>query len=159
MDEKADKEKEKIVLQNKNKPVGQNGRPKFATDTKPRKKKKVLPRGASAIFSWADKAQSKVSDVITPILLSFYQKSNMRQLTATEFNAVENVKFAVLSHLSPTDDLCEETIKAIISEYGSAIDEEVKDIYDNLVGDNQLDIPAIRNTQLLALSEKWCIES
>ena len=83
----------------------------------------------------------------------------MRQLTATEFNAVENVKFAVLSHLSPTDDLCEETIKAIISEYGSAIDEEVKDIYDNLVGDNQLDIPAIRNTQLLALSEKWCIES
>jgi len=159
MDEKADKEKEKIILQNKNKPVGQNGRPKFAGDTKPRKKKKVLPRGASAIFNWADKAQSKVSEVITPILLSFYQKNNMRQLTTAEFNAVENVKFAVLSHLSPTDDLCEETIKSIIAEYGSAIDEEIKDIYDNLVGDNQLDIPAIRNTQLLALSEKWCIES
>ena len=159
MDEKADKEKEKIVLQNKNKPVSPNGRPKFAGDTKPRKKKRILPRGASAIFSWASKAQNMVAELITPALLSFYQKSNLRQLTTAEFDTVEKLKFAVLSHLSPEDDICEERLNAIISEFGGSIDAEIKEIFDDLVGENKLDIPAIRNTQLLALSEKWCIES
>jgi hypothetical protein len=33
------------------------------------------------------------------------------------------------------------------------------ELYEDLIGDNSLDIPGLRNTQLLALSEKWCIES
>ncbi len=159
MDDKAKQEKQKIILQNKNKPVKPNGRPQFSGDKTPRKKRKVLPRGASAVFSWASRSQSQISEMITPALLSFYQKNNMRQLTTAEFDAVENVKFAVLSHIKPDDVISEEKIHEIMSEFGSAIDPEVKEIYDELIGDSQLDIPAIRNTQLLALSEKWCIES
>lgn len=159
MEDKADKEKEKIILQNKNKPVTPNGRPKFAGDTKPRKQKKVLPRGASAYFSTASKAQESVSEIVTPILLSFYQKKNVRQLTNEEFAALENVKFAVLSHIGPNDTVNEETVSSIIEAHGSQVDPEVMELYEDLIGDNSLDIPGLRNTQLLALSEKWCIES
>jgi hypothetical protein len=91
--------------------------------------------------------------------ISFYQKSNLRQLTTAEFNTVENLKFAVLSHLTPDDEICEERLNAILAEFGGSVNAEVKEIFDDLIGENKLDIPAIRNTQLLALSEKWCIES
>ena len=66
-------------MQQKQKPVGrpEDGRPKNSRDQQKRKQKEVKPRTSADLVNiilWANDAQKKIADLITPALLSHYDK-------------------------------------------------------------------------------------
>lgn len=71
------------------------GRPKNTVDTKSRKQRRVLPRSKgidSNKLMWALDAQKTISDILTPTFLSVAQKKNVRSLSNSEFDMLEDVK-------------------------------------------------------------------
>lgn len=79
----------------------QQGRPKNSKDTAPRKQKQFAPQTGASLMIWASKAQDKINDIINPILLEFYNKKNVRSLTASEYKEFDEVKAKVLFSLEP----------------------------------------------------------
>ena len=75
-------------------PVEDNGRPKFSRDTKKRKQKRVTPRSGDATTAtlWAVEAQNKISEVVSPIALSHFNKKNARSLNKAEVDQLEYLK-------------------------------------------------------------------
>ena len=104
-------------LQNNKKSPNNNGRPKFAQDTKPRKQKRVLPKSKPALASllvWSAEAQKVISNIINPAMLNHYNKKNLRELTKAELTDLEEIKFRVLCSLTPYDLINEEKIALIL---------------------------------------------
>jgi hypothetical protein len=109
------------------------GRPKAKKDTVKRKQKQVKPRrsetrsGFIQAFAWAEDAQNKISEVITPIYLEQKGKKNLRQLTSKEFDELENKKFAVLSSIPLNSPYTEEQIKLSLSAEIPVINKKLLD--------------------------------
>lgn len=99
-----------------NKPELEAGRPMFSRDTKKRKEKRVLPRssGQSSSVIWGIEAYNKVSDVLNPIALNHFSKSNIRSLNKNELQELENLKLSVFSNLQPFSDLDEKNVIKIL---------------------------------------------
>lgn len=94
-----------------------NGRPKFTQDTKPRKQKRVLPKNKPAVASvmvWSSEAQKSISAIVNPAMLNHYNKKNLRELTKSELNDLEEIKFKVLCNLNPYDLINEDNIANIL---------------------------------------------
>lgn len=79
------------------------GRPNNAKDSKQRKKKTVKIRKSVGkigdfmnLFSWANEAQSKINELLTPAILDNFEKDNLRQLTDNEVSVFEDMKLRVL---------------------------------------------------------------
>jgi hypothetical protein len=64
---------------------------------------------------WAREAQHTIAEILNPGVLEFYQKKNMRSLSAEEIQTAEDLKFAVLSNLEPFCEIAEECILEIAS--------------------------------------------
>lgn len=114
--------------QQEKKQPNENGRPPFTRDTKPRKQKRVLPKNKPAISSimvWSNEAQKTISNIVNPAILHFYQKKNLRELTKSEFVNLEEIKFQVLCHLKPFEEINEDKI-ALIMEKNKSITEKQK---------------------------------
>lgn len=114
--------------QQEKKQPNENGRPPFTRDTKPRKQKRVLPKNKPAISSimvWSNEAQKTISNIVNPAILHFYQKKNLRELTKSEFVNLEEIKFQVLCHLKPFEEITEDKI-ALIMEKNKSITEKQK---------------------------------
>lgn len=106
--QKAPETKAPLGQANKAKPKKsgpKGGRPQSKQDTVPRKKRRVLPRSkayeASEVLMWALSAQSKISENLTPIFLSLFDKKNVRSLAREEFSKLEEAKLCALLGLSP----------------------------------------------------------
>jgi len=115
-----DKYKEPPFIMQVNKPVGgpsstkttkgipSQGRPKNAKDSQKRKQKVVKTRVSADLFdstsklfvtmSWAKEAQQVIADIITPGMLDYYKKKDVRSFTTDEFNNVERLKFIILAN-------------------------------------------------------------
>jgi hypothetical protein len=94
------------------------GRPKTSKDSNPRKRTEK-PRtgiGFTPALVWAKEAQDKVNDIIMPGLLKRFGKSNMRQLSADQFDQCEYIKYAVLAYLEPLSEVTVESVYNIISQ-------------------------------------------
>jgi hypothetical protein len=91
------------------------GRPKLSKDTGPRKQRTFSPRTGAKLNIWANGAQEKISNIINPIILDFYNKKNLRSLSSAEYSYLEDVKSKILFDLKPFSDITEDYIKANIS--------------------------------------------
>ena len=81
--------------------VPQQGRPKLSKDTQPRKTKKFAPQTGASLEIWANNAQDKISEVLNPVFLDFYQKKNWRSLSNTEIKEADLVKTKILFSFQP----------------------------------------------------------
>lgn len=104
--------KQKSAPPGKPTPTGrpEDGRPKNSKDQGPRKQKRVLPKKVAAdefvdLYLWAMDAQKKVSDGVTPAILAFFEKKDIRSLTKGELEDLEHIKLCVLANMEPFVDI------------------------------------------------------
>ncbi len=95
--------------------VSGQGRPKNSKDSKQRKTKQFAPQTGAKIALWASTAQESISKIINPHLLAFYNKSNMRQLSADEAKEVDSIKSKLLFSLKPLCNISEDILLQSLS--------------------------------------------
>lgn len=104
------------------KEVGFPGRPDFSKDSKKRKMKrpqlqtKAFASQFMNLIIWGNNTQKAISDIVTPIMLSKFGKSNLRKLTKEEFDETETVKFSIFSNLKPFSQVDNDNIVSAIGE-------------------------------------------
>lgn len=111
----------------------QGGRPNNAKDVVKRKQKRVLPKsGESTAVLWAFNAQKTIAETVTPMMLDYYNKKNVRSLTKAEFDQLEYLKLCLLTGLEPFMELTPEIIKELIeanhkptAAFISKVDDEI----------------------------------
>jgi len=96
--------------------IPQQGRPKMSKDTKKRKEKVFKPRTGASLDIWAQDAQDKISDIINPLILDFYNKKNLRSLSSEEFKNLEYIKTRALFSLKPFAHIDKDKISASIKD-------------------------------------------
>lgn len=115
-------------------PVEDDGRPKFSRDTKKRKQKRVTPRSGDATTAtlWAVEAQNKISEVVSPIALSHFNKKNARSLNKAEVDQLEYLKICILTGMTPYMEITPEVVKDLLdrgtkpsSGFGSLVEAKV----------------------------------
>lgn len=114
-------------LNNAGKPVGdEGGRPKNAKDATKRKQKKITPQTNAFIssYGWANYAQQRISEILTPKYLQAKGKRNSRMLTANEQIECEELKTAMLFSLPLRSDVNAETVYKFLEE-PKPLDEEI----------------------------------
>tara|TARA_R110002096_G_scaffold190143_4_gene371105 strand:+ start:3297 stop:5321 length:2025 start_codon:yes stop_codon:yes gene_type:complete len=124
--EKIDKQAE--VNENKdkgapgkdNKEIKKNGRPPFAPDKEPRKKRVETPKskpGLADLIVWTNDTFEDISSTLNKAFLGVNKKKNLRQLTKAEVCTLETLKIHVLTNLDPMTPTDESSImKALSSE-------------------------------------------
>ena len=97
-------------------PQEEGGRPRFSRDTKKRKQKRVLPRSGNATTAtlWAIEAQNKISEIVSPIALSHFNKKNARSLNKSEIDQLEYLKICILTGMTPYMDITDEIVKDLL---------------------------------------------
>lgn len=95
------------------------GRPKNSKDSSKRKTKEFSPQTGASLGLWANEAQAKISSIINPILLDFYQKDNLRKLSASETKELDTIKTKILFGLEPNCNLSQENILNSFSKIDS----------------------------------------
>ena len=97
-------------------PENEGGRPRFSRDTTKRKQKRVLPRSGDATTAtlWAVEAQNKISEVVSPIALSHFNKKNARSLNKTEVDQLEYLKMCILTGMTPYMEITPEVVKDLL---------------------------------------------
>jgi len=86
------------------------GRPKNSKDSEPRKTKKFAPQTGASLSIWANNTQDKISNIINPIILDFYNKKNLRSLSHEENKELEKIKTKILFSLDPFDEITQDKI-------------------------------------------------
>ena len=86
------------------------GRPKLAKDSVKRKDRTFSPRTGAKLMIWANSAQDKISELINPLILEYYQKKNLRSLSNTESENLENIKANILLSLEPYSKIDDDII-------------------------------------------------
>jgi len=116
------------------------GRPINTRDIQKRKTKRVLPKSSDSVATiWAYNAQKAISEIVTPMMLDFYNKKNVRSLTKQEFDQLEHLKLCLLTGIEPFVEITPEIISNLIQsgykldkEYYSEIDNEMQNfVYAN----------------------------
>ena len=77
------------------------GRPKNSKDSEKRKTKVFKPQTGAKLLLWASEAQDKISQIVNPILLEFYNKKNLRSLSNEETKELDLIKTKILFTLDP----------------------------------------------------------
>ena len=115
--------KQQPMAPNKKPPAKKNespsgGRPKFSSDTEPRKKRVDKPKskpGVADIVVWTDEAFSKISEVLNDAFLKTNNKKNMRQLTKAEVSDLERLKVDVFTNVPVLEEVSNESIYSCLS--------------------------------------------
>jgi len=98
--------------------VDKGGRPKMSKDTAPRKQKRVLPKttpkNSAALMIWSQEAQKKISDILNPGIINFYEKKNLRELSKSQLVELEDIKFRALCNIEPFSEITEKTLASIM---------------------------------------------
>lgn len=81
------------------------GRPKNSKDSEKRKEKTFKPRTGATLNVWAQQAQDKISDIINPLILEFFEKKNLRSLSNDESKYLENLKTQILFSIKPYSNI------------------------------------------------------
>ena len=86
------------------------GRPKNSKDSEPRKTKRFAPQTGASLSIWANNIQDKISNIINPIMLDFYNKKNLRSLSHEENKELEKIKTKIFFSLEPFDEATQDHI-------------------------------------------------
>jgi hypothetical protein len=101
------------------------GRPKNSKDQTQRKTKKFSPQTGAKLLLWANDIQDKISEKINPLVLEFFNKKNVRSLSKTEYEILDQIKtnaflnttpFCIIDHLK-MDGLIENMNKPNVIVY------------------------------------------
>lgn len=90
------------------------GRPKNSKDTEKRKTKVFRPQTGAKLLLWASEAQDKISQIINPTLLEFYNKKNLRSLSNEEIKEIDLIKTKILFTLDPLSTISSDKIIDIL---------------------------------------------
>ena len=101
------------------------GRPKNSTDQQKRKTKEFSPQTGAGLMIWAAKAQEAISEVVNPLMLEFYQKKNLRSLSASESKEIESLKTKLLFSIDPYSKIDKDTILAKMSAVDSVLSQRI----------------------------------
>lgn len=77
------------------------GRPKLSKDETKRKTKKFAPQTGAKLILWANDTQDKISEMINPVVLEFFNKKNLRSLSKTEQDVLDKIKTAAFLNSTP----------------------------------------------------------
>lgn len=97
----------------------QQGRPKNSKDTEQRKTKEFSPQTGASLNLWTMETQDKISSIINPVLLEFYNKKNMRSLSSTEYDEAESIKTKILFSIDPFSAVTEELVLSKLNTINS----------------------------------------
>jgi hypothetical protein len=92
-------------------PAPQGGRP---TGKKDKIKRKTKTIGETAATLWACDVQRSIAEEVTPIVLAYYKKKNVRSLTKAEFDQLEHLKLCMLANIEPFIELTPEVVKQLL---------------------------------------------
>lgn len=81
--------------------IPQQGRPKNSKDSEKRKTKEFSPQTGASLNLWSLAAQTRIAEILNPVLLEFYDKKNMRSLSNVQYDETEEVKAKVFLSLEP----------------------------------------------------------
>jgi hypothetical protein len=125
------------------------GRPNNSKDSEKRKTKVFKPQTGAKLLLWASDAQDKISQIVNPILLEFYNKKNLRSLSNEETKELDLIKTKILFTLDPLSAINEnDTIQILanldkfnkhdkISAYSIWLKELKSDLNKDLTVDEQ----------------------
>ena len=121
----------------KDKKKGPAGRPSGSKDSS-RKTRKPKPSGASddtaaylTAMMWTRNAQTQISNIVTPAILSIYGKKTLRGLSAEQIKKAEQTKFSVLCQIPVYSNIDDPHVREIAAK-GSALPAQYQEIYDVL---------------------------
>jgi len=97
----------------------QQGRPKNSKDTTQRKTKEFAPQTGASLNIWSIDTQDKISDIINPILLEFYNKKNMRSLSNSEYLEAETTKSKIFFAIEPFTEVTENLVLSKLNTINS----------------------------------------
>jgi hypothetical protein len=97
-------------IDNTPKGIPQQGRPKNSKDTEKRQTKKFSPQTGASLNIWSLSAQEKISEILNPTFLEFYNKKNMRSLSNEQYDETEITKTKIFLSLKPFDTISEDMI-------------------------------------------------
>lgn len=95
----------------------QAGRPSNSRDQVPRKRRRFIPRTKAQI--WGSSAQQEISNIVNPLILTFYNKKNLRSLSDEEAEAAEKMRFNVLMSLEPFSEVTANSVKSGVSDFNT----------------------------------------
>jgi predicted DNA-binding helix-hairpin-helix protein len=107
---------------------------------------------------WAKEAQSKISELMNPGLLSHFGKKNMRSLTSEEFSQAETIKFGILYNLSAFEVIDEQSISlALTKKLTDGVITKCNEWISNAAVDinRKLSIEEIRNIRVSFYAEQY----
>jgi len=107
------------------------GRPKTSKDSQPRKSRKFTPQTGASLHLWAIASQDKISEILNPILLEFYNKKNMRSLSSVEYHEAEQTKTKVFLSLEPMKNIDQETILSKLSTINNPVVAQIYNEYSD----------------------------
>jgi hypothetical protein len=116
------------------------GRPKNAKDSKPRQTKTFSPQTGAKMMFWANDAQEKISKIINPILLEFYNKKNLRSLSNEEIIELDNIKTKILFSLQPLTDVSPDDIIPQINNLSASHINEKISLYNSWINQLRLEL-------------------
>ena len=90
------------------------GRPKQSKDKEKRKTKVFKPRTGATLNIWANEAQEKISEIINPVVLEYFNKKNIRSLSNEQNKHLDNIKTEALFNLDPFSSIDQEKILATL---------------------------------------------
>jgi hypothetical protein len=127
----------------------QQGRPRNSKDTNQRKTKTFSPQTGASLNLWTIDTQEKISEIINPTLLEFYNKKNMRSLSSVEYDEVESIKTKIFFSLEPMTNVTEEVVLSKLNTLNS-IDintkySKYKNFAKNIMGDLNRPLSADEN--------------
>jgi hypothetical protein len=96
--------------------ISGEGRPKNSKDSQQRKERDFAPRTGASLAIWANEAQDKISEIVNPMLLEFYNKDNLRKLSAKESKELDDFKTKILLGLEINSSINEININKAISQ-------------------------------------------
>ena len=142
--------------------VKEAGRPDGATDTDPRKRRRVNPRTSASDILWAIEAQDKISEIVNPIMLSHFAKADVRSLTKEEAKNIDSLKTVVFANLEFRQDVNTSTVNAIISDSKKGMPSKFKSLVDvgvaefveeNFRNPNLIELKIIRASSFIHMSK------
>jgi hypothetical protein len=157
------KKEEKVEDPAKQEIVEEPGRPPFSKDIEPRQQRRVLPRSGeptSAIL-WGIEAQEKISDIMTPVICSHFNKKDARALSKAQVEELEHLKLSIFTALDPMTDVNAESINDALGKNtkpSQAFEEvvESKAVTFNTVRRKKPNTSEMRHIYASAFAEIFC---
>jgi hypothetical protein len=97
----------------------QQGRPRNSKDSNQRKTREFSPQTGASLNIWSIDTQDKISEIINPILLEFYNKKNMRSLSSSEYNEAEETKSKIFFSIEPFAEVTESLVLSKLNTINS----------------------------------------